>query len=103
MILLLFSGLGIHWGKHQTGAVFLWSYVYNIMRISASKVNKEGKESDDDDSRKLEDPEEKAESLPDKCSEALGPSKGTMDDAYSLLLPYSESEANRKVGTTFTF
>ncbi|KAF7809540.1 protein PIN-LIKES 3-like [Senna tora] len=77
------------------GAVFLWSYVYNIMRISASKVRKEGNAIDG--SSRIEASEETTESLPGEISdsEAINPSKDAMDDAYSVLLPYAEPEENK--------
>ncbi|KAI4314682.1 hypothetical protein L6164_027569 [Bauhinia variegata] len=68
------------------GAVFLWSYVFNIMRIySREEANISN------DSAKLK------ESLPEKCSETLDPPNDTMDDAYTLLLPDTGSEEKVQV------
>ncbi|XP_020203336.1 protein PIN-LIKES 3 [Cajanus cajan] len=72
------------------GAVFLWSYVYNIMRISSSRIQKE--ESTSIDNSILKASREKSESHQDKFSETLQPAKDTMDDAYTILLPGPESE-----------
>ncbi|XP_028776754.1 protein PIN-LIKES 3-like [Neltuma alba] len=77
------------------GSVFLWSYVYNIMRNSASKFHREGNA--DDDISKLKASGENPESLPNECSETLDPSKDAMDDAYTLLLPDAESVENKKI------
>lgn len=73
------------------------------MRCSASKSHKEGNASGE--SSKLKASGEKTESLPDKFSksEALNPSNDTMDDAYTILLSYSEPEENMKVATNITF
>ncbi|RZB92852.1 Protein PIN-LIKES 1 isoform B [Glycine soja] len=54
------------------GAVFLWSYVYNLMRISSSRIQNEDRTSND--------------------SSMLKASKGTVDNAYTILLPETNSE-----------
>ncbi|XP_061341726.1 protein PIN-LIKES 3-like [Gastrolobium bilobum] len=77
------------------GAIYIWTYVYNIMRISSSKVHKEGNKSSD--SIKLEGSGEISESLPEKGSEPLNQAKDNVDDAYTLLLSSNESEEKVKV------
>ncbi|KAK4261613.1 hypothetical protein QN277_004583 [Acacia crassicarpa] len=77
------------------GAVFVWSYVYNIMRNSAMKFQREG--NSDGDFRKLKASAENPESLLDGRSETLNPSKDAMDDAYTMLLPNAEPVENTKV------
>ncbi|TKY70218.1 auxin efflux carrier family protein [Spatholobus suberectus] len=77
------------------GAVFIWTYVYNIMRISASIVPKEDYRTS---SFKLEASGELLELLPeDEPSESKSPEKDNMDDAYTLLLSSHESEEKVKV------
>ncbi|KAF1871929.1 hypothetical protein Lal_00012146 [Lupinus albus] len=61
------------------GAIFLWSYVYNIMRISASKVQKEVNTSNDPS--KLKGSGDISESQ-----------QYDIDDAYTILLSNTESE-----------
>ncbi|TKY58416.1 hypothetical protein E2542_SST15477 [Spatholobus suberectus] len=72
------------------GAVFIWSYVYNIMTISSSRIQKEDNTSDDNSLLKASG--EISESNPDNFSETLNPTEDTMDDAYTLLLPEAESK-----------
>ncbi|TKY58417.1 transporter C5D6.04 [Spatholobus suberectus] len=68
------------------GAVFLWSYVYNIMRISSSRIQKEDSTSNGSNILKA------SGEIPDNFLETLNPTKDTMDDAYTILLPDAESE-----------
>ncbi|XP_027361179.1 protein PIN-LIKES 3-like [Abrus precatorius] len=77
------------------GAIFIWTYVYNIMRISASKVHKEGYGSSD--SIKLEASGEILESFPEESSEPNNPAKDDMNDAYTILLSPNGSEVKGKV------
>ncbi|XP_027345036.1 protein PIN-LIKES 3-like isoform X2 [Abrus precatorius] len=64
------------------GAVFLWSYVFNIMRISSRRIQNEGS--------KLKASEEMPQ--PDNFSETQNPAKDALNDAYAILLPKEESE-----------
>ncbi|XLU32781.1 hypothetical protein S245_068847, partial [Arachis hypogaea] len=66
------------------GAVFLWSYVYNIIRISSSRLQKEG-------TNKVKASGEISH------SETLNPAKDTLDDAYTILLPTPESQEKLKI------
>lgn len=77
------------------GAVFIWTYVYNIMRISSNKVHKEGNKSSD--SITLEASGDVSESIIEEGSENISPTKGNVDDAYILLLSKNESEQKTKV------
>ncbi|CAL5188295.1 unnamed protein product [Lathyrus oleraceus] len=70
------------------GAIFIWTYVYNIMRISSSNVQKEGNESSD--SVTLATSEDVSESPIEGCSENI-------NSAYRLLLSKNESEQEVKV------
>ncbi|KAK7386585.1 hypothetical protein VNO78_26918 [Psophocarpus tetragonolobus] len=70
------------------GAVFIWSYVYNIMRISSSRIQND--DSTRSDSSLLKGPGEILESHPNNLSETL--TKDTMDHAYTMLLPVAKSE-----------
>ncbi|CAJ1942147.1 unnamed protein product [Sphenostylis stenocarpa] len=79
------------------GAIFIWSYVYNIMRISASRIQKEDGTSNG--SGILKASGDTSESHPHKFSETLTPTKDTMDDAYTLLLPDAESEEKVSVSS----
>ncbi|KAH1151059.1 hypothetical protein GYH30_044844 [Glycine max] len=71
------------------GVVFLWSYVYNIMRISSSRIQKDNTSKD---SNMLKASADISESHPHNFSETLYPTKDTMDDAYTILLPETNSE-----------
>ncbi|RDY09086.1 Protein PIN-LIKES 3, partial [Mucuna pruriens] len=73
------------------GAIFIWSYVYNIMRISSSRIQTEEDDTSDDSSL-LKASGENIESHPNNFSETLNPTEDTMDDAYTMLLPNAESE-----------
>lgn len=77
------------------GAVFIWTYVYNIMRISSNKVHKEGNKSSD--SITLEASGDVSQSIIEEGSENISPTKGTVDDAYTLLLSKNESDQKNKV------
>ncbi|KAK7346256.1 hypothetical protein VNO80_20771 [Phaseolus coccineus] len=72
------------------GAVYIWSYVYNIMRISSTRTQKEDGSSNDNSIMKASGGT--SESLSHHFSQTLNPTKDTMDDAYTLLLPEAESE-----------
>ncbi|RDX79175.1 Protein PIN-LIKES 3 [Mucuna pruriens] len=77
------------------GSVYIWTYVYNIMRISASIVPNEDHRTS---SFKLEASGEILELLPEEePSEPTNPAKDSMDDAYTLLLSSNEYEENGKV------
>ncbi|KAL2348726.1 hypothetical protein Fmac_002726 [Flemingia macrophylla] len=77
------------------GAVYIWTYVYNIMRVSASIVPKDDYRTS---SFKLEASGEILE-LPsdEETSEPKTPTKDNMDDAYAVLLSSNESEETVKV------
>lgn len=78
------------------GAVFIWTYVYNIMRISSRNVHKECNKSSD--SITLEDSRDVSQSIIEEGSENyISPTKGNVDDAYTLLLSKNESEQKIKV------
>ncbi|OIW09609.1 hypothetical protein TanjilG_28208 [Lupinus angustifolius] len=68
------------------GAIFIWSYVYNIMRISANKVHKEVNTSNDHSI--LKGSEEISESQQDTLNSA----KYDIDDSYTILLSNTECE-----------
>lgn len=73
------------------GAVYIWIYVYNIMRISASIVPKE-------EYRTSSFTQEASGEIQDFLSEEEDPKKDNMDDdAYTLLLSSNESEEKVKV------
>lgn len=72
------------------GAVYIWTYVYNIMRVSARIVPKESYRTS---SFKLEASGEILELPPEEESKA----KDSTSDSYSLLLSSIESEQNVKV------
>ncbi|QCD82193.1 Auxin efflux carrier [Vigna unguiculata] len=77
------------------GTVYMWSYVYNIIRISASRIQKEDASSNDIVILKASG--EASESHPQHFFQTLNPTKDTMDDAYTLLLPEEESEEKTTV------
>uniref|UniRef100_A0A5B6ZA80 Putative Auxin:hydrogen symporter isoform 1 n=1 Tax=Davidia involucrata TaxID=16924 RepID=A0A5B6ZA80_DAVIN len=66
------------------GAIYLWSYVYNIVRVFAINVESTGEES------KL---------LKGNCTETFLPSKdcSSVDYAYQLILPCDNSDITAKV------
>ncbi|KAG4951913.1 hypothetical protein JHK85_045780 [Glycine max] len=72
------------------GAVFIWSYVYNIMRISSSRIQKE--DNTGNGINILKASAEASESRTDNFSETLNPTKDATDDAYTLLLPHAKPE-----------
>ncbi|WVZ22835.1 hypothetical protein V8G54_001379 [Vigna mungo] len=72
------------------GAVYIWSYVYNIMRISANKIQKEDASSNGNGILKASG--EASESHSHHFSQTLNPTKDAIDDAYTLLLPEAESK-----------
>ncbi|KAK2373332.1 protein PIN-LIKES [Trifolium repens] len=76
------------------GAIFIWTYVYNIMRISSSKVQKEGNKSSD--SITLEASRDVSESFIEEESDAINAVKGNVDDSYILLISKNESEQKIK-------
>ncbi|KAJ7944013.1 Auxin efflux carrier family protein [Quillaja saponaria] len=67
------------------GALFIWSYVYNIIRFSSSKVQNVIDENDY--SSYVNSRGESSELPQGKFSEAFLPAKDSMDDAYTLALP----------------
>jgi len=71
------------------------------MRISSNKVHKEGNKSSD--SITLEDSRDASESLIEEGSEHISPTKGNVDDAYTLLLSKNDSEQKIKVAINFPF
>ncbi|XP_027091070.1 protein PIN-LIKES 3 [Coffea arabica] len=74
------------------GAIFLWSYVYNIMRISSSKSSKEVEISD---SSVIKSPRESYVSPPGSCTDPLLHSdklEGFEDYPDQLALPSSRLE-----------
>jgi len=79
----------------------MWSYVYNIIRISASRIQKEDASSNDIVILKASG--EASESHPQHFFQTLNPTKDTMDDAYTLLLPEEESEEKVRLITKFPF
>ncbi|KAL2999782.1 hypothetical protein AAZX31_09G178300 [Glycine max] len=72
------------------GAVFLWSYVYNLMRISSSRIQNEDRTSND--SSMLKASADISVSHPHNFSKTLNTTKGTVDNAYTILLPETNSE-----------
>ncbi|KAK7360388.1 hypothetical protein VNO77_02378 [Canavalia gladiata] len=72
------------------GAVYLWSYVYNIMRISTRRVQNESITRSD--SNILKASGEISESQSDNLSETLNPTKEDLDESYTILLPNTESQ-----------
>lgn len=73
------------------------------MRISSSRAHKEGYTRNDDPST-LKASGETPESRQDNISETLDTAKDALDDdAYTLLLPNTESEEKVKIATNFPF
>ncbi|XP_052190709.1 protein PIN-LIKES 3-like [Diospyros lotus] len=69
------------------GAVCLWSYVYNIVRLSSSNIRKEVYKNDCTDNTKS-----------DNCEEPLLPSEGCSSEDYGCQFsPKGISDGNRKV------
>jgi len=80
----------------QIGAVYIWSYVYAIMRLSANKATKEidSNESTIQDSASGEIP------YSEICPEALLPSRGSptsQEDTDQAEVPSTKSEGKAKV------
>jgi hypothetical protein len=71
------------------------------MRISSSKVQKEGNKSSE--SITLEASRDVSESFIEEESDAINAVKGNVDDSYILLISKSESEQKMKVVTNFPF
>jgi hypothetical protein len=71
------------------------------MRISSSKVQKEGNKSSE--SITLEASRDVSEPFIEEESEAINAVKGNVDDSYILLISKSESEQKMKVVTNFPF
>lgn len=71
------------------------------MRISSSKVQKEGNKSSD--SITLANSGDLSESLIEGCSESINSAKGNVDDEYRLLLSKNESEQKVKIVTNLPF
>ncbi|KAI4327879.1 hypothetical protein L6164_020290 [Bauhinia variegata] len=69
-----------------TGNLLIWSYVFNLMRISSRQEANISL-----DSPKLKEP------LAEKCSETPSSAHDTSDDAYTLLLPHTGSEPQEEV------
>jgi hypothetical protein len=71
------------------------------MRISSSKVQKEGNKSSE--SITLEASRDVSESFIEEESDAINAVKGNVDDSYILLISKSESEQKMKVVTNFPY
>ncbi|XP_057421851.1 protein PIN-LIKES 3-like isoform X1 [Lotus japonicus] len=69
------------------GAVLIWTYVYYIMRVSSKTLHKESGTI--------------SQSQPDNISETPTPAKDTLDDAYTQLLPTTESQEKVKVSISY--
>ncbi|CAJ1930728.1 unnamed protein product [Sphenostylis stenocarpa] len=84
------------------GAVYIWIYVYNIMRVSSSIVPTEEYRTS---SFRLEASGEILDYLPEEeSSDPKNPAEDSMDgDAYTLLLSSNESEEKLKVATNNTY
>ncbi|KAI3426626.1 uncharacterized protein J3R85_009824 [Psidium guajava] len=81
------------------GAVYLWSYVFNIIRVSASKMTREEQKID----KSVKETESKTDmnKLVQECPEALLPSTKctSMDDLDELTLPLVKPDSNCQVST----
>ncbi|KAI6671638.1 hypothetical protein NL676_006523 [Syzygium grande] len=81
------------------GAVYLWSYVFNIVRVSASNITREEEKTDES----VKDTESTTDTskLVQECPEALVPSTNcaSTDDLDELTLPLVKPEANSQVST----
>ncbi|XP_016201343.1 protein PIN-LIKES 3 [Arachis ipaensis] len=82
------------------GAVYIWSYVYNIMRVSASKFHRESTASIHS-IHSIHASGELLGPFPDECSPE-SPSKypAKEDDSYSQLLSSTEAGEKSKVSMT---
>ncbi|XP_019422512.1 PREDICTED: protein PIN-LIKES 3-like isoform X1 [Lupinus angustifolius] len=83
-------GMGYASLSMAIGSIYIWSYVYNIMRISSSKVHKEGLASSA--SINIQASGEILESFPDEFLEPQNSAKDVIDDAYTIMLSSEESE-----------
>ncbi|XP_020203338.1 protein PIN-LIKES 3 [Cajanus cajan] len=81
------------------GAVFIWSYVYNIMRISSSRTEPEDNTSDASSLLKASEEISDSESHQANFSETLDPTEDVMDDVYTLLLPDAESNEKASISS----
>ncbi|XP_030536012.1 protein PIN-LIKES 3-like isoform X2 [Rhodamnia argentea] len=81
------------------GAVYLWSYVFNIIRVSASKMTRE--EHKIDESVKDTECTVDTKKLVQECPEALLPStkRTSTDDLDELTLPLVNPDSNCQVST----
>lgn len=70
------------------------------MRISSSRIQKDNTSKD---SNMLKASADISESHPHNFSETLYPTKDTMDDAYTILLPETNSEEKVRLATNFPF
>lgn len=80
-------------------AIYMWSYVYNIVRISSRDVTKEaGNDGHGGSSSAVKDASEKPELIQGNYSEAFRASKEfPVSDEYELLLPCTNSEGIAEV------
>ena len=99
MLSFCFMDLYLSFGETIDWCCFIWTYVYNIMRISSRNVQKEGNRSGE--SITLEDSGDVSESLIEEGSENISPTKCNVDDAYTLLLSKNQSEHKKKVATKY--
>lgn len=83
----------------QVSAIYMWSYVYNIVRISSRDVTKEAdNDAHGGSSSAVKDAGEKPELIQGNYSEAFRPSKEfPVSDEYELLLPCTNSEGIAEV------
>ncbi|KAG5099748.1 hypothetical protein JHK82_044800 [Glycine max] len=70
------------------------------MRISSSRIQKDNTSKD---SNMLKASADISESHPHNFSETLYPTKDTMDDAYTILLPETNSEEKVRLATNFPY
>ena len=85
----------------QIGAIYLWSYVYNIVRIFSSKVNEKVNADEFTSNKKPNGATSKL--LHGNSSEAVLPSENcsvSVDNANKLILP---SEEEKKVAPSASF
>ncbi|KAL0007426.1 hypothetical protein SO802_008928 [Lithocarpus litseifolius] len=79
-----------------TGAVYIWSYVYAIMRLSANKATKEA----DSNESTIQDSASGEIPYSEICPEALLPSRGSptsQEDTDQAEVPSTKSEGKAKV------
>lgn len=78
----------------QVGAIYIWSYVYNIMRLYANKGS-----TTNDSTVEIKYAGETSQTLPESCTEALLPSRDCLDSR-----DYSDQvEEKVKDSPSFTF